>query len=601
MKLQTLKSCLVLAACLGISTATLSCVETESNHYEGVHAFVVKTITNGDFYGTESEPLKYATKFATSSGKCDETCYTLQIAAYAVDINGKFIKDYNQTVTLTARPGLLNRQTVTFKNGVVGEWEYDSDGTPTKPISGSRLGLRYAYGSTRIWLEDTKQTPIKADVPCQNNKVSIDGHYCEPSLATGTSEEFIFEPQTIKMIQYNPDKPAGQSPLYANYAQLKALPGHDLVVTNVVSTGFYVTDLGDDNYSSLFIFTYSQPGRVEIGDRICEISGGVSEFTGMTQIQFPSWGIQNKERSTAEDIDPAPEDGDQGVGSCTDKLTGETRPCTDEELEAMAALVDCSDVYNDGVKLEGDAKKAFAYVEPPAPRILTSEILELSNVASLESLEASVVTVQDLRLSTDFINCDDNGNGKIETATSEAECRNECSNNSRTCTEISSLESYDQWRAWTIDGNSEISVSSTSLIADFNIIDDCYEWNDALSNRRMMRCPERHLHTLTGNLKQVLPTCSGDSECDPATFKNKNVIMTVLEPRFKSDLIWDTEFNKAQKELFDACINDKRDHGCLEACKEWGTRCTCEKFKNYAENSKTRPADWPKACPGGEQ
>ena len=597
MKLHTLKSCLVLAACLGISAASFSCVETESNHYEGVHSFIVKTIAPAG-YGSELSPLQYPTKFTAADGSCSESCYDLQLAAYAVDINGKFIKDYNQTVTLTARPGQLNTKTITFKDGVVGEWTYDDKGNPVEPISGRKLSLRYANGSTRIWVEDTLQTVKKDGVACVNNKVSPDNHYCEPSLATGTSEEFVFEPQTIKMIQYNPEMPAGQSPLYTNYAQLKGMPGHDLVVTNVTSSGFYLTDTGDDSYNSIFIFTYSQPGRVEVGDRVCELSGGISEFTGMTQIQFPSWGIQNKERSTAEDLDPAPEDGDQGVGSCTDKVTGLTRPCTDEELEAMAALVDCSADYNGGVKLEGEAKKAFAYIEPPEPRLLTSQILALANVASLESLEASVVTVHDLRLSTDFINCDDNGNGKIESGTPEAECRSDCSSISLTCTEISSLESYDQWRAWTMDANSEISVSSTSLIADFSVTSGCYEWIDPISDRRMMRCPERRLLSLTGSLKQVLPTCTGDDLCDAGIITNKNLVMTIIEPRFRSDLVWDTEYNKKQEDLFKACIEDTQKGGCRDACIDSGTRCTCEKFKNYVKKTtaETRDPSLPKKC-----
>ena len=188
MKLHTLKSCLVLAACLGISAASFSCVETESNHYEGVHSFIVKTIAPAG-YGSELSPLQYPTKFTAADGSCSESCYDLQLAAYAVDINGKFIKDYNQTVTLTARPGQLNTKTITFKDGVVGEWTYDDKGNPVEPISGRKLSLRYANGSTRIWVEDTLQTVKKDGVACVNNKVSPDNHYCEPSLAISTMRE----------------------------------------------------------------------------------------------------------------------------------------------------------------------------------------------------------------------------------------------------------------------------------------------------------------------------------------------------------------------------------------------------------------------------
>ena len=551
------KSCLALVACIALSPMFLSCVDKEQSHYEGVHAFVVTaTPMNGGGYGTADDPLPYPYRFGD---------FPVSVSAYAVDINGNRLNNYNETVTLSAQPGQVDVDSLTFVNG---------------EVNNQVVNLRFTHGTTRLWVEDDQRKPLfvpdengVSRVYCENNKYTEDGKFCEPSLATGASELFTFQPQTIRMIQYNPDAPAADSPLIRNYGQLKAIAGHDLVVTNVVSTGFYVTDLGDEDYNSIFIFTYSQPGRVEIGDRVCEVSGGVAEFTGMTQLQFPSWGIQNKERSTAEDIDPAPEDGDQGVGTCIDKETGETRRCTEEELEAMAAIVDCSDVYNGGVKLEGEAKKAFAYIDPPTPRLLTDEILVKDNVSMLESLEGSIVTVTDVRLSTDFVNCDDNGNGKIESNSSESDCRTQCSSNSMTCTELSSLDSYDQWRAWTLTGNSEISVASTSLIANFNITSDCLTWIDPSTQRQMMRCPERHFKRITGNLKQVLPTCSGQAPCDAATIKRASLIMKVIEPRFHSDLIEDEEYNKTALQAFSACINDP---SCQAACKASGRKCTLD-------------------------
>jgi hypothetical protein len=560
------KSCLALAACLAMSPLFLSCVEKSSSHYEGVHSFIVHAIPVSGNYGTADNPLPYPYRFGD---------YAVDVSAYAVDINGNRISDFNETVSLTAQPGQLDVTSLKFVNG---------------EVNNQRVNMRFTHGTTRLWVEDTERKPVLINMPdgsidvrsCPNNKYSEDGKFCEPSLATGTSELFTFQPQTIRMIQYNPDAPAGDSPLIRNYGQLKAVAGHDLVVTNVVSTGFYVTDLGDDSYNSIFIFTYSQPGRVDIGDRVCEVSGGVAEFTGMTQLQFPSWGIQNKERSTAEDIDPAPEDGEQGIGTCVDKETGETRRCTEEELEAMAAIVDCSDVYNNGVKLEGDAKKAFAYIEPPTPRVLSDNILDIANVDKLESLEGSIVTVTDVRLSTDFVNCDDNGNGKIESNSSESDCRTQCSSDSMTCTELSSLDSYDQWRAWTLSGNSEISVASTSLIANFNITSDCLSWIDPASQRQMMRCPERHFKRITGNLKQVLPTCSGQTPCDPkgelpgSRAIRSNLVMKVIEPRFHSDLVEDTAFNKAALDDFNACI---RNPACEAACKTSGKNCSFAAFQ----------------------
>ncbi|MBQ9816845.1 MAG: hypothetical protein IJM59_05190 [Proteobacteria bacterium] len=612
MKKYTLQSCLALAACMALAPMALSCVEKESKHVYGVHAFIVKTMPENGDYGSVFSPLKYPTAFS-KDGVCPsgETCFDISVGAYAVDIEGNFLPEYNDTVTLSAEPGKVSSSEVTFVNGLLGQWEM-VDGKPTKLIEGQKVGIRFTHGNVRIWVEDSMRKLKTATEYglCFNDRETEDGVYCEPTLATGVSEEYVFEPQTVKMIQYNPEQKDGPSPLLKEYGQLKARKGHDLVVTNVVSTGFYITDLGDPDYNSLFIFTYSQPGRVEIGDRVCEVSGGIAEFTGMTQLQFPSWGIQNKERSTAEDIDPAPEDGEQGVGSCVDKETGIIRDCTEEELEAMNAIVDCSDQFFDH-ELTKAEKKAFAYLDPPAPRILSSDILKLNNVSdgstgsdgnklrtnpdqtnALERLEGAVVTVQDIRLSTDFVNCDDNGNGKIESNSEEADCRTDCQSNSTRCTEISNLESYDQWKAWTIEGEAEVSVASSSLIAGFDITKGCLSWIDPVTNRRMMRCPERHLKRLTGNLKQVLPGCSGSRFCYSSGFR-PSMIMTVIEPRLSTDLIMDEEFNAESEKAFEECVNDKE---CLAACKEYGGACTCDKFEEYRRKVPSKDPNAPTSC-----
>lgn len=601
MKKQLKNSAVILASCLVLSAGALGCVEQKSSHYEGVHSFkVVATPLNGDF-GTADKPLKMPTSFEGSDA------YKVKLQAWALDIHGDVLDGsvdpdtgdtrdaYNGTVNLSIAPGKLSAETITFRDGVA---EIDE------------LAVRYAFGSARIWVEDTERRAVDLNNPvCPNDKFTEDGLSCEPSYASGASQLFVFEPQTIRMIQYNPDRLDGSSPLLYEYGQIRGLRGHDIVVTNVVSTGFYITDKGDPDFNSIFIFTFSQPGRVEIGDRICEVSGGIAEFTGMTQLQFPSWGIQNKEQSTAEDIDPAPEDGEAGIETCIDRVTGEARPCTEEELEAKHALIDCSSTYFD-YELTKEQKKAFGYVAPPEPRAITSPAFFSSgNTAGIEALESSVITVQNIRLSTEFIDCDDNGNLKIETGTPEASCRNTCTGNDR-CTELSSLQSYDQWRGWTLNGNGELSVASSSLISGFDItterwtyrdgaVDDwltkgceknpdsetmtcasCYEWRDPKTLRRMVRCPERHLLRLTGNLKQVLPGCSGsnsNAECYASKFKN-SMIMKVVEPRFSTDLIFDETFNYKSQVKFQECIADTGTDGCLEACKISSEWCTCDAF-----------------------
>ena len=499
-----------------LALSMMSCVEERELHYEGVRSFkiVVRPLDNN--YGSTASPLKFSYKFGSSN---------FEIGAVAMDANGVEVKDYNGVVNVKVVPGETSIAQLQFTNGRVGTWTTGPDGNLNFVNgTGADVSTRYNYGSTRIWIEDSLKHYTINGVAYTNN----------PSMSTAVSDEFVFENLTIEMIQRNPDYPAGPSPLMYEYADLKGFEGHDLVVTNINSTGFYVADLGSESYNSLFVYTYSQPLRLEIGDRICELQGGIAEFTGMTQLQYPSYGVQGKVRSTAEDQDPPPEDGDDGVPACYDK-SGNIRPCTDEELESMQELVDCSGNYAAG-KLSGAAKAAFAYVEPPEPRIIDAAMLSKGNRDKLEALEGSVITIEGVRLSTDFIDCDDNGNGKIESGSAEADCRTACNNNSQ-CTELSSLRSYDQWRGWTLEGNAEISVASTSIIAGFSITDGCtegYEISAEGVRRQTFKCEERVFKRITGNLKQTIPTCGAAEFCDAA---NESIVMLIVEPRYTTDLV----------------------------------------------------------------
>lgn len=635
-KLRFTRTCMILAGLASLSMMASGCVEkyTDDQYYELVcadngsgeitcdkqyttKAFVIRidpTIERG----SASDPLPFLApkwkRFDKNAKVLEPTAFCptgshivplaasdplrepgmeIGIAAYAVDVHGNFNPNFNGEVAVKSVPGELNVQTLRFKNGLLGKWENASDPVNSNPTSYEKVELRFAYGPTRLWLEDG----------VANRHGILQG-----TLATGVSDEFVFEDQTIHSIQYNPDVPDGVTPLLKQFGDVKAKKGHDLVVSNVVSTGFYVTDVGEDGikdgYNSIFIYSYSQPARVDIGDRICEVTGGIAEFTGMTQMQFPSWGIQNKERSTAEDTDPAPEDGDKGAGYCVDKETGMTRECTEEELANMAEIVDCwaefeperarecldsnlekkypNQAEHDAAKQQCKAEKnAFAYIQPPQPLELSWQVLmcgadgnavnkddgmpnDQIQCTKLESMEGSIVTLTDIDLSNYFIDCDDNGNGKIDSNSDESSCRNDCNNNPR-CSEYSSLESYDQWKArakGTISGSSageesivtsEISVASSALIAGFNILDGCITiFDDDL--RKNTFCQKRKFKRLTGTLKQVLPGCYAKKvNCGECFSSYENFTMAVIEPRFGSDVIEDVDNNATEKTAFEAC------------------------------------------------
>ena len=613
-KFNLMRTCMLLAGLSACGILASGCVEETTDHqYDDVCSYgadgtlncnttytkAFRVFVSATDMGSKDAPIKFAapkwkdynayTKTIVDASP-KEDGFKIGIAAYAVDVHGNFNPDFNGTVTLKSVPGELDTTQVTFQNGLLGSWTTPSDPANGTPSSYENVQLRYAYGPTRLWIEDATE-----------NQFGIR----EGSLATGVSDEFYFEDQTIRTVQYNPDQPDGTTPLLKQFGSIKSKKGHDLVVSNVVSTGFYVTDVGEeglkDGYNSIFIYSYSQPSRVDIGDRVCEVSGGIAEFTGMTQLQFPSWGIQNKERSTAEDTDPAPEDGDNGAGTCIDKDTGLARPCTDEELANMGEIVDCWSAFEPerAAECTDEAldqkygsnpaeravqkqkckaeKEAFAYIQPPQPLNIDWRVLMCGSDGStsnrdtgknpdkdacikLEAMESSIITIENVELSNYFIDCDDNGNSKIDSNTDEATCRNECNNNPG-CTEYSNLDSYDQWRARAIGSidvgyggsaelSSEISVASSSLVSGFNILNGCITVTDT-NLRKNIFCQNRRFKRLTGTFKQVLPGCYAEKintgKCMSAS---EAIVMSVIEPRFASDLIEDDAYNQCEAKKF---------------------------------------------------
>ena len=79
----------------------------------------------------------------------------------------------------------------------------------------------------------------------------------------------------------------------------------DTVVTRISANGFYVTDLGDTRgdppgtagFNSVFAFNFSAPPRMRTCDRIKTYGGTANEFFGFTQMNYPTW--------TLEEWDPA--------------------------------------------------------------------------------------------------------------------------------------------------------------------------------------------------------------------------------------------------------------------------------------------------------
>ncbi|HUH01712.1 MAG TPA: hypothetical protein VML75_06930 [Kofleriaceae bacterium] len=170
-------------------------------------------------------------------------------------------------------------------------------GTPLATINlvGGRvenvtLDLPRAYGPTFLWAEHTRGE--------------------QPSYATGTSPTLWFRDPFIEDVQRPPDEMSldalERSPLEEKQINITGSRYGDvgrLVITGVYAQGYTVSDVqcqdaagtppcvtGD--YDHMFVFTFSRPEDTEHhglakGHVVTSLKGSVSEFNGLTEVNFP--------------------------------------------------------------------------------------------------------------------------------------------------------------------------------------------------------------------------------------------------------------------------------------------------------------------------
>ncbi len=116
----------------------------------------------------------------------------------------------------------------------------------------------------------------------------------KPSYATGSSDEiYLMNPSIDDIQESESDLPPFASKLEGYRVNIRGQKGNigRMVVTSVTNSGFYITDLGSGKtpLSSLFVYNFSRPYRINRYQMLCHLSGSVQEHLGGTQITFPDW------------------------------------------------------------------------------------------------------------------------------------------------------------------------------------------------------------------------------------------------------------------------------------------------------------------------
>ncbi len=155
-------------------------------------------------------------------------------------------------------------------------------------VGTATLPLTVAYGPTLVWVEDVVGEAA--------------------TFATGVSPEVWFRDPYLEDVGRPPVETAAtaleRSPLEGKQVKISTsrfgATGR-LVVTGVYAQGYTVSDVNSVDgatapYGHGFIFTFGRPraedGReIVIGSVLADVSGGVSEFNGLTEFNFPQTNL----------------------------------------------------------------------------------------------------------------------------------------------------------------------------------------------------------------------------------------------------------------------------------------------------------------------
>lgn len=386
-------------------------------------------------------------------------------------------------------------------------------------LSAVEVHVARAIGKTHIWFEadgflpkpdgqiygqcsdgvdnDANGLVDLADPGCQS---ADDDAEAKVNPATGISATLWFADPTIRDLQWQDPPSLSSSPLVGEQAQVSA---GTLVVTNVVNNGFYLVDLADNVpgrlFNGLFVFTFSKPDGVLYGDKICGVSGAVQEHVGQTQLVFPSYEVYHPGNEAC--------DGFPGL-----EPEAEVPP----PWEVTETLL----------------------VEDPLSGSYQTNVY--ANSVMLEALEGNLVTFRDVVMSTRFIACDRNKDGRID-GDAERGCRDDCTTdaNGVICTDLEGYFEFSQYAGITADKKKiygSVALADSFLPLDIDYIGGpdhtgrCEVVTTDLGFTEYL-CDPLNLESLTGSLRHIY-LCGEfgtEQECD--------LQFWVIDPRFDGDVV----------------------------------------------------------------
>ncbi|MBM4352645.1 MAG: hypothetical protein FJ109_02450 [Deltaproteobacteria bacterium] len=402
--------------------------------------------------------------------------------------------------------------------------------------------LAQSIGESYLWVEDIGFGPTDKDYDQCNNEKDDDGDgfidQADPNClgphdpseayanyATGLSPPLWFESPRIWHIQYTDE--ISRSPLDGQNVYVEE---GDMIVTNVVANGFFVTDMAgqkpvrDDGtpgwFNSFFFYTFNKPEGIGYGDMICSFTGGVVEYEGNTQMTFPTYV-------------PAK------------KAAGDAKACKGRTINTKLEVPEPVDVT--------------AMLGPENPKDSDFKNQVMANAKALEPYESSLIRIRDVAAATRFLACDPDEDGQYPNNSDDDACRDVCQADPL-CTQLESFFKYSQMAAYTATGKKffvgidmlmdnvplqvpyigaeDLSGNCPDLVDENGevVVDNPHKIliGDTLYVEYL--CPERLLSAVSGNYRHLY-LCN----TPPGKKESCNLQMTMLVPRFDADFVFEDE------------------------------------------------------------
>jgi hypothetical protein len=389
----------------------------------------------------------------------------LTVTVLAYDEQGEFMADFDRPVSFRVTPGVIKSvlssdsalsqlQLAPMKNGM-------NDGEIVIEVTN-------VFGPVVVWVQDgPPQMPYVdpsagtgddeasgAAYPFAPPPEALDDPEAAPyrTYAAGASKAIYFDmPNVIEMqrMEEYTSATAQQasacasgitnctvnnrtSAFLSNFLTIEAMKPHEcLIVTAVTNAGFYVTDLsahvadlgGDTSmrlqmepylrslghFGHLFVYNFSYPDDLLPGDCLKSVTGTVQEFSGNTQITFPSW-VKNERYLTDKSLIPDPIVMEFDPAKISSQPYNAPEDLRSNGYRFCMAYVDRA-TRNGCVGTEN--------MPCPTTGILDNLHLEFAHCAhnwrnfDAESLESALIKFTNVKPSNEFKNCDSNGNGVI--------------------------------------------------------------------------------------------------------------------------------------------------------------------------------------------